>query len=259
MATILLTGATGYIASHTWLALQAAGYSVVGVDEVMTLTGDMLASENRRELLMPFYSFVLLLFLGVVAAFQMPLVVVLLGWVGLASAEWLRKQPGLFRVDLEDKAFGYNFGDWYGLETDGGSIVDDADDTTTDITAAALITLTATVTDGGGLSASRTFTIAVTDVNDAPTLAPLAALDLTEDAPEQTVALTGIGTGAINEAQVLTVSAASNVSNGPRRANTSGRVSASAENNIPASTARRGRSRPRCGAGGGRACRRDRA
>ncbi len=32
MATILLTGATGYIASHTWLALQAAGFDVVGVD-----------------------------------------------------------------------------------------------------------------------------------------------------------------------------------------------------------------------------------
>jgi len=32
MARILLTGATGYIASHTWLALAAAGYDVVGVD-----------------------------------------------------------------------------------------------------------------------------------------------------------------------------------------------------------------------------------
>ncbi len=32
MTTILLTGAAGYIASHTWLALQAAGYRVVGVD-----------------------------------------------------------------------------------------------------------------------------------------------------------------------------------------------------------------------------------
>ncbi|MEJ6002074.1 UDP-glucose 4-epimerase GalE [Paucibacter soli] len=30
--TILLTGATGYIASHTWLALLAAGYRVVGLD-----------------------------------------------------------------------------------------------------------------------------------------------------------------------------------------------------------------------------------
>lgn len=29
---VLLTGATGYIASHTWLALQAAGYRVVGLD-----------------------------------------------------------------------------------------------------------------------------------------------------------------------------------------------------------------------------------
>ncbi|MFG6443186.1 UDP-glucose 4-epimerase GalE [Roseateles sp. LKC17W] len=32
MTTVLLTGAAGYIASHTWLALQAAGYRVVGVD-----------------------------------------------------------------------------------------------------------------------------------------------------------------------------------------------------------------------------------
>jgi UDP-glucose 4-epimerase len=33
MATILLTGATGYIGSHTWLELQAAGYDVVGLDD----------------------------------------------------------------------------------------------------------------------------------------------------------------------------------------------------------------------------------
>lgn len=32
MAKILLTGATGYIASHTWLALRAAGFEVLGVD-----------------------------------------------------------------------------------------------------------------------------------------------------------------------------------------------------------------------------------
>jgi UDP-glucose 4-epimerase len=32
MATILLTGATGYIGSHTWLALLQAGYKVVGLD-----------------------------------------------------------------------------------------------------------------------------------------------------------------------------------------------------------------------------------
>lgn len=29
---VLLTGATGYIASHTWLALQAAGFRVLGLD-----------------------------------------------------------------------------------------------------------------------------------------------------------------------------------------------------------------------------------
>ena len=33
MTTILLTGATGYIASHTWLALWQAGFEVVGVDD----------------------------------------------------------------------------------------------------------------------------------------------------------------------------------------------------------------------------------
>jgi UDP-glucose 4-epimerase len=33
MATVLLTGATGYIASHTWLALQGAGFDVVGLDD----------------------------------------------------------------------------------------------------------------------------------------------------------------------------------------------------------------------------------
>ncbi|HKX42875.1 MAG TPA: UDP-glucose 4-epimerase GalE [Burkholderiaceae bacterium] len=30
---ILLTGATGFIASHTWLALRAAGFRVVGIDD----------------------------------------------------------------------------------------------------------------------------------------------------------------------------------------------------------------------------------
>ena len=33
MPTILLTGAAGYIASHTWLALLAAGFNVVGLDD----------------------------------------------------------------------------------------------------------------------------------------------------------------------------------------------------------------------------------
>jgi UDP-glucose 4-epimerase len=33
MTTILLTGAAGYIGSHTWLCLLAAGYEVVGIDD----------------------------------------------------------------------------------------------------------------------------------------------------------------------------------------------------------------------------------
>ncbi len=46
--TILLTGATGYIATHTWLALQAAGFQVVGVDDFSNSSPEVL---NRlREL-----------------------------------------------------------------------------------------------------------------------------------------------------------------------------------------------------------------
>ena len=41
-STILLTGATGYIASHTWLALQAAGFKVVGVDDFSNSSPEVL-------------------------------------------------------------------------------------------------------------------------------------------------------------------------------------------------------------------------
>ena len=40
--TVLLTGATGYIASHTWLALQAAGFAVVGVDDFSNSSPEVL-------------------------------------------------------------------------------------------------------------------------------------------------------------------------------------------------------------------------
>jgi UDP-glucose 4-epimerase len=43
MPTILLTGATGYIGSHTWLALLAAGYGVVGVDDFSNSAPEVLA------------------------------------------------------------------------------------------------------------------------------------------------------------------------------------------------------------------------
>ena len=48
MTTILLTGASGYIASHTWLALQDAGYQVVGVDDFSNSSPRVL--ERLREL-----------------------------------------------------------------------------------------------------------------------------------------------------------------------------------------------------------------
>src|SRR4051812_17177638 len=40
--TILLTGATGYIGSHTWLELLAAGYEVVGVDDFSNSSPEVL-------------------------------------------------------------------------------------------------------------------------------------------------------------------------------------------------------------------------
>jgi UDP-glucose 4-epimerase len=39
---ILLTGATGYIASHTWLALEAAGYEVAGIDDFSNSSPEVL-------------------------------------------------------------------------------------------------------------------------------------------------------------------------------------------------------------------------
>jgi UDP-glucose 4-epimerase len=42
MATVLLTGATGYIGSHTWLALLAAGFDVVGVDNFSNSSPEVL-------------------------------------------------------------------------------------------------------------------------------------------------------------------------------------------------------------------------
>ena len=41
--TVLLTGATGYIASHTWLALLQAGYRVVGLDNFVNSSPEVLA------------------------------------------------------------------------------------------------------------------------------------------------------------------------------------------------------------------------
>ena len=47
MPTILLTGATGYIASHTWLALLAAGHRVVGIDDFSNSSPEVLNRLRR--------------------------------------------------------------------------------------------------------------------------------------------------------------------------------------------------------------------
>jgi len=39
---ILLTGATGYIASHTWLALESAGFAVAGIDDFSNSSPEVL-------------------------------------------------------------------------------------------------------------------------------------------------------------------------------------------------------------------------
>jgi hypothetical protein len=72
-------------------------------------------------------------------------------------------------------------------------------------------TLTVTVNDGGASNnvITRTFTVTINAVNDAPTLTQIADLTINENAPQQTVNLTGISTGATNEVQTLTVTATS--------------------------------------------------
>lgn len=72
-------------------------------------------------------------------------------------------------------------------------------------------TITVTVNDSQLLNnlVSRTFTVTVNAVNDAPTLNTLNNLALGISAARQTVSLAGIGSGAANESQALTVTATS--------------------------------------------------
>jgi hypothetical protein len=69
-------------------------------------------------------------------------------------------------------------------------------------------TITVTVSDGQSLngSTSRSFTVTV---NNYPTVDPLSNLSINQDAPTQTVSLSGITSGASGEAQTLVVSATS--------------------------------------------------
>lgn len=58
---------------------------------------------------------------------------------------------------------------------------------------------------------TRTFTVTVNSVNQAPTLNPLADVTINENAAQQTVNLSGITSGATNESQTLAVTASSSV------------------------------------------------
>jgi len=72
-------------------------------------------------------------------------------------------------------------------------------------------TITVTVDDGAASNniVSRTFTVTVNGVNQAPTIDPVANVTINENAAVQTVNLTGITSGATNENQTLTVTASS--------------------------------------------------
>jgi hypothetical protein len=71
--------------------------------------------------------------------------------------------------------------------------------------------ITVTVNDGGASNniTSRTFTVTVNSVNQAPTLNTLANTTINENAGLQTVNLSGIGSGAANESQTITVTTSS--------------------------------------------------
>ena len=52
---ILLTGATGYIASHAWLALQSAGFKVVGIDNFVNSSPEVLPRLHKLSGIKPIF------------------------------------------------------------------------------------------------------------------------------------------------------------------------------------------------------------
>ena len=71
-----------------------------------------------------------------------------------------------------------------------------------------LATLTVTVADTNGASATQTFELLVQPVNDPPSLNPLGDLLIAEESGGHEVVLLGISSGAPNESQTLFVTAA---------------------------------------------------
>jgi Sec-independent protein secretion pathway component TatC len=74
--------------SRAYIAAAAADGSVAA----FPLPAARSATISQQFRLSEYIDFVLVLALGTVLGFQMPLVVMLLGWIGIASPEWFRKQ-----------------------------------------------------------------------------------------------------------------------------------------------------------------------
>jgi sec-independent protein translocase protein TatC len=68
-----------------WMAIADEDGEIV--PEIITRGGGRIDQTFRLSALV---NFTLVLLLGIVIAFQMPLVIMLLGWVGLADVQWLR-------------------------------------------------------------------------------------------------------------------------------------------------------------------------
>lgn len=71
------------------------------------------------------------------------------------------------------------------------------------------VAITLSVTDGNGGVSSDSFVLTINPVNDAPTLNSLTNISILEDSGTQSVLLTGIGTGATNEGDTLTLTVTS--------------------------------------------------
>ncbi len=79
-----------------WLLVpEMTLYAAVAEPDGTVITLEVLRSQTvgvgQSYRLSIYISFVLLLFLGIVIAFQMPLVIVLLGWMGLAQPSWFHR------------------------------------------------------------------------------------------------------------------------------------------------------------------------
>lgn len=74
------------------VAGETLGDGSAAPPEVVTIERSTLSGLRQEFQVSAYIDFVLLMLLGTVLAFQMPMVVMLLGWVGLASPEWLGKR-----------------------------------------------------------------------------------------------------------------------------------------------------------------------